>query len=197
MSVTVPGGNFVCECCGLWYPIQRPVSSDIEARMHQPNKIPARCVRCAPHRGDDTETIIILNRDHTQWYWEQYQKAVEAARAARREMEELKAKASDARDRMVGAYRSRDHGTRLLRRIGLLHERAQHGCTCGKRPDCETAKIIDQGWVRERIRDLERREERERQMVRQLADEHGLPYNEDELYDEDHWVLPGEDSASA
>lgn len=197
MSVTVPGGNYVCECCGLLYPIQRPISADIEARMHQSNMNPTRCVRCAPHRGDDTETILLLHEDHTRWYWEQYQKAVEAARAARREMEELQAKASNARDRMIGAYKSRDHGTRLLRRIGLLHEPAHRGCSCGKRPDCDTAKIIDQGWVQERIRDLERREERERQMVRQRADEYGLHYDEDELYDQDDWLLSGEGSESA
>jgi hypothetical protein len=197
LSVTVPGGNFVCECCGLWYPIQRPLSADIEARMHQSNKNPTRCARCAPHRQTDDAALVLRAEDHARWYWEQYHKAVDAARDARREMEELQAKAGDARDRMIAAYKSRDHGTRLLRWIGLLHEPAQRGCSCGKRPDCDTAKIIDQGWVQERVRDLDRREERDRQRARQLAEEYGLPYDEDDDYDEDHWVLPGEGTASA
>jgi hypothetical protein len=67
---------------------------------------------------------------------------------------------SDMHDRMIGAYRSRDHGTRLLREIGDLHAPVPNGCSCGKRKDCETARIIDRGWVQERFRDLERREHR-------------------------------------
>jgi hypothetical protein len=169
-DVTVPTGNFVCECCGLWYPIQRPVSRNIEDRMHRSNKIPTRCSRCASHRGYESDVDILLLRadDHTRWYWEWYKNAVEAARAARRQVDEAGVRVDEARDRAVSAYRSRDHSVRLLRKIAELHNPTATGCSCGKRPDCDTAKIVDGGWVQARIRDLERQDAIERERNRRL-----------------------------
>lgn len=179
LYVSVSSGSYVCECCGLTYPILRPISSNIEARMHQPNTAPTRCARCAPHRQTDADALIQRAEDHAQWYWDHSQKAVNAARRMRHEVDEAEAKASDAKDRMVSAYRSRDHGTRLMKKIADLHAPAQRGCSCGKRPDCATAKIIDQGWVQERIRDLDRRDERERQRARQYGDDYMYDYDDD------------------
>jgi hypothetical protein len=161
MSVAVPAGCFVCECCGLWYPVTRPISADVEARMHQPNRLPGRCGRCSPHRGDDAETLVRRAEDHVQWYWELYQSAVDAAREMRAEVEQAEVRAGDYRERMIAAFRSRDHGVRQMRRIGDLHAPVRGGCSCGKRPDCETAKIIDSPWVQARLRELERREAHE------------------------------------
>ena len=112
-DVTVPTGNFVCECCGLWYPIQRPVSGNGEDRMHRSNKIPTRCSRCASHRGYESDVDILFLRadDHTRWYWEWYKNAVEAARAARRQVDEAEVRVDEAQDRTVSAYRSRDHSS--------------------------------------------------------------------------------------
>lgn len=161
MPVEVPPGSFVCECCGLWYPITRPASADIEARLHQSNRAPTRCRRCSPHRGDDAETLILLAHDHATWYWEWYQRALDATRKMKAEVQEAEVRVGDYHDRMIAAYRSRDHGVRLLRRIGDLHRPVKNGCSCGKRPDCETSRIIDGPWVQARIRELERREKQE------------------------------------
>lgn len=52
LAITVPGGHYVCLCCGLFYPIQRPVSANVEDRMHQSNTVPKRMrqVRATPGR---------------------------------------------------------------------------------------------------------------------------------------------------
>jgi hypothetical protein len=140
MSVTVSPSNYVCECCGLWYPVPQPVANDVETRMHrrQANRVPTRCTRCSHHEGDDAETLV--RRAHV--YWEHYKRAVEATRAMRAEVERAETRASDYRDRMFAAFRSRDRGIRLLRRIGDLHEPLRGGCSCGKKPDCETSRVM-------------------------------------------------------
>ncbi len=163
MSVTVPPGNFVCECCGLWYPVPQPVASDIETRMHrsQTNRVPTRCARCSHHQGDDAETVVRRAYEHELVYWEQYKRAADATRTMRAEVERAEVRASDYRDRMFAAFRSRDHGIRLLRRIGDLHEPLRGGCSCGKKPDCETSRVIDGPWVQDRLRELARREARD------------------------------------
>lgn len=147
------------------------VSRNIEDRMHQSNKVPDRCARCTPHRGYETgDPEICVGRadDHAQWYWELYKKAVDDARLSRRRVDEAEVRVDEARDRAVGAYRSRDHSVRLLRKIRDLHTAKPRGCECGKRPDCDTAKIVDGGWVHARIRDLERQEAKERQRARRF-----------------------------
>jgi hypothetical protein len=160
--VEIEAGTFICECCALRYPIQRPISANVTDRMHRSNQIPTRCARCAPHHGDDPATLVDWANDHARFYWEDRERAVEAAKAMRREVEEMKTQLSDKHERMLAAYRSRDHGTRLLRDIGDLHAPVRGGCSCGKRPDCKTAQIIDRPWVQDRLRDLEHRERQER-----------------------------------
>jgi hypothetical protein len=162
MDEMVPPGNFVCECCGLWYPLPPPPAGDVETRMHQARtyRVPTRCRRCAPHRGDDADTVIGMANDHAQWYWEEYKRAVAATRQARADVERAEVRASDHRDRMFAAFRSRDHAVRQLRRVGDLHEAVRGGCSCGKKPDCRTAQIVDAPWVQDRLRELERREGR-------------------------------------
>jgi hypothetical protein len=74
MSVTVPPGNFVCECCGFWYPVPQPIANDVEARLHrsQLNREPTRCTRCSHHQDDDAETVVRRAYEHELVYWEQY-----------------------------------------------------------------------------------------------------------------------------
>lgn len=160
MTEEAAAGTYVCECCDLPYSIKRPISNDVEARLHRVNTIPTRCARCAPHRAaaDDLDAWKRLHDDHTRWYWEQYQKGLVVLRKMQAQVEHAEVRVSDFREKTRSAYRSRDHAVRLLRKIADLHQPERRGCSCGKRPDCETAKIIDHGWVVERIRDLELRE---------------------------------------
>lgn len=160
MAGAASAGTYVCECCGLPYPIKKPISSDVESRLHQVNRVPTRCGRCSTHRDADVnlDTWVRRAEKHAQWYWDLYQKEVATVRRMKAEVQEAEVRVSGLREKTVLAYRSRDHSVRLLAKIADLHQPERRGgCSCGKRPDCATAKITDTGWVVDRIRDLERR----------------------------------------
>jgi len=164
VAITAPGGHYVCECCGLYYPIQRPVSRNIEDRMHQSNKIPDLCARCAPHRrgNDDWAAAVQAAEDHARWYWKLAEQKDGAAKSVRAELEEIRvqsaAQVEEAREKMFGAFNSRDSYIRALARISKHHEPAgRGGCSCRRR-DCDTLQIIEQPWIRRRINAVERSE---------------------------------------
>lgn len=158
-EVAMPNGSYVCECCKLERPIQRPVSSNIENRMHQANRPPRRCAPCAPHREViGWEAAAAVNYDPAQWYWELAQQKDSAARHARAELEQVRVR-SDARiteshEKMIAAFRSRDSYIRQLARIAKHHEPTGRGCSCRRR-DCETLQIVEQPWVRRRINEVD------------------------------------------
>lgn len=159
LPISVPPGNFVCECCGLFYEIQRPVSANIEARMHQPNTPPKRCARCAPHRqADDDASLVLLANDHMQWYWEFAELKDAEAKSAAAEVDEIRVQIGDARERMIAAFRSRDNYIRALARISDEHEPVRGGCSC-RRHDCPTLALVDQPWIRSRVNDLRSEED--------------------------------------
>ncbi|TQM44103.1 hypothetical protein [Pseudonocardia cypriaca] len=158
MAISVPGGHYVCLCCGLFYPIQRPVSPNVEHRMHQSNTVPKRCSRCAPHRGDDAETRIRIAEDHARWYWEFAEQKDAETKAALAQVDEIKVQMGDTRDRMIAAFRSRDAYIRVLADVAKQHQPTRNGCSCRRR-DCETFPITDQPWVRRKISELERCED--------------------------------------
>jgi hypothetical protein len=146
--VPKPDPPITCTCCGLLY--NPPVAVFFVEREESR----VMCRPCYEHRGADERMRNRRHEEHADLFWKRYRSAVQFARDAG---DELKA----GREKMFAAFGSRDHAVRLLHKIGELHEPTPRGCSCGKRSDCETAKIIDHGWVQDRIRDLERREEQE------------------------------------
>jgi hypothetical protein len=167
-------GRYVCDCCHLWYPIPARAYANVEGRMHQSSQVPARCTKCKQHQGDDPAMAVYRAEEHAFWYWELHERGVDRVRDSLRQVEEAEVRVGEARERAAGAYRSRDHAVRQLRKIANLHSPAQHGCSCGKKPDCDTAKIVDTPWVTNRIRDLEERDQEETGLGRRFEyDEYG------------------------
>ncbi|WP_300018589.1 hypothetical protein [Pseudonocardia sp.] len=156
MAIDVPSGYYVCDkCCGLMYPIVRPPSANVEDRMHQSNTVPKRCSRCAAHRGDDDESRVRRAEDHAKWFWEFAEEKDEQAKSALRQVEEIKVRNGDAKEKMIAAFRSRDGYIRVLAQIAKHHEPTRNGCSCRRR-DCETLRLVDQPWVRRKINEVER-----------------------------------------
>lgn len=157
MPISVPPSDFVCECCGLPCKNTRPVSSNIEARMHQPNTPPKRCARCGLHRDLDAQSLIRRAEEHSQWYWEFAEAKDAEAKASAAEVDEIRVRIGDARDRMKAAFRSRDNYVRALARIADQHEPVRGGCSCRRR-DCPTLALVDEPWIRSRVNEIRREE---------------------------------------
>lgn len=60
---------------------------------------------------------------------------------------------------MKAAFRSRDIAIGYLRQLEEVHEPlGLRACGCGATGMCRTREILDRPWVKDRIRELERRE---------------------------------------
>lgn len=130
----------VCSCCRT--PQQVRV-----IRTDDRGDVPGPCDTCLSHRGGDAANALRRAQDHEQvlhtWY-------VSARKTA-----------AQADEKMKAAFASRDHVIEIFKQLAALHEQVGlGGCRCGTR-SCRTRDLLNQDWVRARIRDLERREREE------------------------------------
>lgn len=129
--------DIVCECC------------DLPQRVKTIDGTPTMCGPCIEHRGADQRTEVRRAQEHEAML----RGRLKAARSAANEAYEAR---DNYKEKMHGAYRSREHAVRQLQQINDLHVQTPSGlCSCGKRQGCKTADIIYRPWCQDMIRRLD------------------------------------------
>lgn len=125
----------VCDCCDLDFP--EWMASD---EWDGGDRIRGWCCSmCEHHLGDE----LLLARDHED----------ELRLRLDRALTDLDAetyRAEDHREKMLAAFRARDHVLKQFERLARYHRATEHGCICGKRT-CETLAVVDADWITDRI----------------------------------------------
>lgn len=135
-----------CACCGL----EQNVSVDgAEYRAVM------SCGRCAPHRGDTTETFAMREADHAAMYRHALADAQDDTILAYGERDFY-------RDKMKVAYSSRELLVQVLSQIEHVHHHRGKRCACGKL-NCRVVELLADPRVARLVRtyDEERRTLRE------------------------------------
>jgi hypothetical protein len=129
--------TFHCECCDLEH------ANRVRQVMWEDYTPPTLCGQCIEHRGKPQQRA----EDHAREYRRRMEVAIQGARNA-------DARAADYRDKMLGAFRSRDRALEALDAVTAYHQRHEKhgGCTCGKR-DCPTLAALSDPWLVERLVD--------------------------------------------
>lgn len=127
--------SVVCGCCDLdfpdWLASDEPDADGRDGSW--------RCRVCLDHRGDELAAV----RHHERELRVRHERAVE-------HLEAETYRADDYREKMLAAFRARDHVLTQFERLARYHRAADHGCICGKR-NCETLAVVDTGWINDRI----------------------------------------------
>jgi hypothetical protein len=133
----------ICDCCDLDVP-ERLTSAVRDAQLLIRG---ARCRKCNEHQGNPLK-MAQDHEDEVRIRWGQ----------TCDELQATEDRASDYKERMLGALKSRDGVVRLFEKLGRYHRATDDdGCICGKH-NCETLRIIDDDWVNGHIDRMVRRD---------------------------------------
>jgi hypothetical protein len=122
--------SVVCDCCDMDFP--EWMASDELARGWC-------CPTCLDHWDDE----LLMARDHEDELRIRHDRALE-------DLDAETYRADDYRQKMLAAFRSRDHVLKQFERLARYHRATDHGCICGKRL-CETLAVVDADWINDRI----------------------------------------------
>lgn len=141
-----------CTCCDL---PRNAVEFDGEAR-------PTICALCLEHRAVNLSERRAL--EHAELLRVAVAVLKDLERDARKQRDEYK-------ERMHGAYSSRETSVRYLRDVLNLHTMHPDGsCSCGMKRGCRSAELLQKPWVHQQVTNLEKIEA---QRTRELAMERG------------------------
>jgi hypothetical protein len=127
--------SVVCDCCDLDFPVWM-ASDEPGADDHSRGWC---CAACYDHQRDE----LAMARDHEDELRVRHDRALV-------DLDAETYRADDYREKMLAAFRSRDHVLKQFERLARYHRATDYGCICGKR-NCETLAVVDADWINDRI----------------------------------------------